>query len=55
VLNAEASVLTARRLSADLLARAYDTRVALIRALGGGYVAPATPALLAERTALAQP
>jgi len=52
VLNAEASVLTARRLSADLLARAYDTRVALIRALGGGYMPPAAGA---ERTALAQP
>jgi len=52
VLNAEASVLTARRLSADLLARAYDTRVALIRALGGGYAASVPGA---ERTALAQP
>jgi outer membrane protein TolC len=55
VLNAEASVLTARRLVGRSAGARYDTRVALIRALGGGYVAPATPALLAERTALAQP
>ena len=53
VLNAEASVLTARRLSTDLLARAYDTRIALIRALGGGHVPSASA--VPERTALARP
>jgi len=37
VLNAETSVLTQRRLAADLKARALDSQVALIRALGGGY------------------
>ena len=39
VLNAEANVLGQRRLAADLSARALDTQVALIRALGGGYAA----------------
>lgn len=39
VLNAEASVLNQRRLAADLKARALDVQIALIRALGGGYVA----------------
>jgi len=53
VLNAEAGVLAARRLSADLLARAFDTRVALIRALGGGYVAAPSDAPPPQRTALA--
>ena len=37
VLNAEASVLSQRRQAADLKARALDTQIALIRALGGGY------------------
>ena len=37
VLNAESSVLAQRRLAADLKARALDSQVALIRALGGGY------------------
>lgn len=37
VLSAESSVLAQRRLGADLLARALDTRVALMRALGGGW------------------
>ena len=37
VLNAESGVLTQRRLAADLKARALDSQVALIRALGGGY------------------
>jgi NodT family efflux transporter outer membrane factor (OMF) lipoprotein len=39
VLNAEAGVLNQRRQAADLKARAWDARIALIRALGGGYVA----------------
>lgn len=41
VLNAEASVLGQRRSATDLSARALDTQVALIHALGGGYAAPA--------------
>ncbi|MDB6001472.1 MAG: hypothetical protein JWP52_3171, partial [Rhizobacter sp.] len=44
VLNAEASVLTQRRLAADLKARVLDTQVSLIRSLGGGYVPEPTPA-----------
>jgi outer membrane protein TolC len=42
VLNAEASVLAQRRSATDLKARALDTQVALIRSLGGGYVAEST-------------
>jgi NodT family efflux transporter outer membrane factor (OMF) lipoprotein len=37
VLSAESAVLAQRRLGVDLAARALDTQVALIRALGGGY------------------
>jgi outer membrane protein TolC len=37
VLNAETTVLSQRRLGADLKARALDVQIALIRALGGGY------------------
>jgi outer membrane protein TolC len=37
VLTAETSVLAQRRAAVDLAARALDTQVALIRALGGGY------------------
>jgi outer membrane protein TolC len=37
VLSAETAVLAQRRLGVDLAARALDTQVALIRALGGGY------------------
>lgn len=37
VLAAETTVLAQRRLGVDLAARALDTQVALIRALGGGY------------------
>ena len=40
VLNAETSVLTQRRQAVDLNARALDNRVALIRAMGGGYAPP---------------
>jgi NodT family efflux transporter outer membrane factor (OMF) lipoprotein len=49
VLTAETSVLAQRRQAVDLSARALDTQVALIRALGGGY----TPgqAVPAERQA----
>ncbi len=41
VLSAETSVLAQRRAAADLKARALDSQVALMRALGGGYAAPA--------------
>jgi len=37
VLTAETSVLAQRRLGVDLAARVLDARVALYRALGGGY------------------
>ncbi|MDO8251340.1 MAG: efflux transporter outer membrane subunit [Rhodoferax sp.] len=37
VLTAETSVLSQRRQGVDLAARALDTQVALMRALGGGY------------------
>ncbi len=50
VLNAEATVLTQRRLAADLKARALDRQIALARALGGGYTPD--PAL-ARRSATA--
>jgi len=43
VLTAETSVLAQRRQAVDLAARALDTQVALIRALGGGYAAAQTP------------
>jgi NodT family efflux transporter outer membrane factor (OMF) lipoprotein len=41
VLAAETAVLNQRRLGVDLAARALDTQVALIRAVGGGYGGPA--------------
>ena len=51
VLNAESGVLAQRRLAADLKARALDSQVALIRALGGGYRAEAdTTTASAART-----
>lgn len=37
VLSAEAQVLQQQRLAADLRARAYDNRIDLVRALGGGF------------------
>ena len=42
VLSAETAVLNQRRLAVDLAARALDTQVALMRALGGGYTSAAT-------------
>lgn len=51
VLNAETAVLAQRRAAVDLQARALDTRVALVKALGGGW--QAAPAL--DTTALATP
>ena len=44
VLNAEAFLLNQRRQATDLKARALDSQIALIRALGGGYVADAAGA-----------
>ncbi|MBI2768848.1 MAG: efflux transporter outer membrane subunit [Burkholderiales bacterium] len=44
VLTAETAVLAQRRLGVDLAARALDTQVALIRALGGGWRADAVTA-----------
>jgi NodT family efflux transporter outer membrane factor (OMF) lipoprotein len=43
VLSAETAVLTQRRSAADLAARALDTQVQLIRALGGGFHDEAAP------------
>ena len=37
MLNAESGVLNQRRQAVDLKARALDSQVALIKALGGGY------------------
>jgi outer membrane protein TolC len=37
VLAAETAVLNQRRQGVDLTARALDTQVSLMRALGGGY------------------
>jgi len=54
VLTAETSVLAQRRSSVDLSARALDTQVALIRALGGGYTAVDAPAV-AQPLALLKP
>ena len=39
VLNAESNVIAQRRLTTDLRARAIDSQMLLVRALGGGYVA----------------
>lgn len=44
VLTAETAVLNQRRLGVDLAARVLDARVALYRALGGGYSAGTTVA-----------
>ena len=38
VLNAETNVITQRRLTTDLTARALDAQVLLVRSLGGGYL-----------------
>ncbi len=48
VLTAETGVLAQRRLAVDLAGRALDTQVALMRALGGGYQAPAAAAQAAK-------
>jgi NodT family efflux transporter outer membrane factor (OMF) lipoprotein len=54
VLSAETAVLNQRRQAVDLAARALDTQVQLIRALGGGYAdttASNTPSSQATATA----
>lgn len=51
VLSADTSVLNQRRLATDLKARALDSQVALIRALGGGYVADTGPSLATAQAA----
>ncbi|WP_296444384.1 efflux transporter outer membrane subunit [Rhodoferax sp. UBA5149] len=48
VLTSETTVLSQRRQGVDLAARALDTQVALIRALGGGYRAE-LPAATAQK------
>jgi NodT family efflux transporter outer membrane factor (OMF) lipoprotein len=50
VLNAEATVLTQRRLAADLKARALDVQISLIRALGGGYTPDTNVAMQVQAT-----
>jgi len=58
VLSAETAVLAQRRLAVDLAARALDTQVQLIRALGGGYNAnpqATTTAALSSPITTAQP
>ncbi|MBS0506184.1 MAG: efflux transporter outer membrane subunit [Proteobacteria bacterium] len=48
VLSAETQVLAQRRQAVDLAARRLDNQVAMLRALGGGYAAPA-PAAVARQ------
>ncbi|HEV7576205.1 MAG TPA: efflux transporter outer membrane subunit, partial [Caldimonas sp.] len=48
VLNAESNVIVQRRLTTDLRARAIDSQMLLVRALGGGYVAPPEARALAS-------
>ncbi|MES2938516.1 MAG: efflux transporter outer membrane subunit [Pseudomonadota bacterium] len=49
VLAAETAVLNQRRLAVDLAARALDTRVQLMRALGGGFTSDAETQQLAAQ------
>lgn len=51
VLNAETSILNQRRSAVDLQARALDTDIALIRALGGGYTEHNSVAMVSATTA----
>jgi NodT family efflux transporter outer membrane factor (OMF) lipoprotein len=53
VLTAETAVLNQRRLGVDLAARALDTQVALIRALGGGWRADAGTSAVSTAPAVA--
>ncbi|RYY93672.1 MAG: efflux transporter outer membrane subunit, partial [Comamonadaceae bacterium] len=50
VLTAETAVLNQRRLAVDLSARALDTQVQLLRALGGGFQPDADTLRLANQT-----
>ena len=50
VLSAETAVIAQRRAGADLRARAIDSQVVLIRALGGGFSAPEEPIASAAPT-----
>ena len=52
VLNAESNVIAQRRLTTDLRARAIDSQMLLVRALGGGYVAPPEAQKLASAGAV---
>lgn len=54
VLSAETAVLAQRRQGVDLKARAIDTQVQLIRALGGGYTEEPATAAVASAPATAQ-
>ena len=49
VLNAETNVIAQRRLGVDVRARAIDAQVLLVRALGGGYVAPTPDETVSRR------
>lgn len=49
VLNSETNVIAQRRLGVDVKARALDAQVQLVRALGGGYVAPTADATVSRR------
>ena len=55
VLTAQSAALEQQRTLLDLQARAYTLNVALIRALGGGYTAPATTYFLIRTATVAQP
>jgi NodT family efflux transporter outer membrane factor (OMF) lipoprotein len=48
VLAAETNVIAQRRLTTDLRARAIDSQMLLVRALGGGYAPPAETRALAS-------
>ena len=50
VLVSESAVLAQKRQGADLAARALETHVALMRALGGGYQADGTAVVRADRS-----
>jgi len=52
VLAAESNVIAQRRLTTDLRARAIDSQMLLVRALGGGYVAPPEAQKLASAGAV---
>lgn len=49
VLSAEDRTLQARRTVSDLEARAFTLDVSLVRALGGGFAAPAAPSIVSKQ------